>query len=166
VRNNDRQALASPHPVRLQVDDGRFSLAGARTAQRARTRHTKGDPDMYFRTKVALLAFAIAAGLLAGCAVSTRHIADIQHYPGRYYDRSVAIEGTVTSSFGGRFLPVQYYKVDDGTGEITVLANGSRNVPRRGARVRVKGRVEELGAFGSRSFGLHMRQEDLDVRRW
>jgi len=120
---------------------------------------------MFSRTRLVAL-LVMMSGFFAGCALGTRHIADIKDYPGRYYDRSISIEGTVTSSFGGPFLPVQYYKVDDGTGEITVIANGSRNVPRRGARVKVKGRVEELGAFGSRSFGLHLRQEHLSVRRW
>lgn len=120
---------------------------------------------MFSRTRIGLLAF-ITAGLLTGCALGTRHIADIRDYPGRYSNRSVSIQGTVTSSFGGPFLPVQYYKVDDGTGEIIVIASGARSVPRRGARVKVKGRVEELGAFGNRSVGLHLRQEHVNVNRW
>ena len=120
---------------------------------------------MQFRTRLSLAsAGVIAAVLLAGCA-STRSIADIQSQPGRYYERSVAIEGTVTSSFGGPFIPVQFYRVDDGTGEIAVLANDARGVPRTGARVRVKGRVGEVASFGSRSFGLHLRQQDVDIKR-
>lgn len=108
----------------------------------------------------------VTAALVSGCALGTRSIADIQHYPGRYADRSVSIEGTVTSSFGGSFMPVQYYKVDDGTGEITVVANDSRGVPRKGARVKVKGHVQEVASLGNRSFGLHLRQEDLSVSRY
>src|SRR3954469_21656176 len=99
-----------------------------------------------------LVALVLAAGLAGGCA-TTRHIADIKQYPGRFDHRTVSIEGTVTQSFGGPLVPVSYYKVDDGTGEIMVLANGS--APRTGARVRVKGRVGEFASFGSRSFGLH-----------
>jgi hypothetical protein len=56
------------------------------------------------------------------------------------------------------------YKVDDGTGEVTVIANEGR-VPTRGARVRVKGRVEEIATFGGQSIGLHIQQRDLDFRR-
>ena len=117
------------------------------------------------RSRTILIAFALVAGIVSGCALSTRSVADIQQYPGRYYNRSVSVEGTVTSSFGGPFVPVQFYKINDGTGEITVLANSSR-VPQKGARVRVRGKVEELGSFGDRSFGLHLRQEHLSVRRY
>jgi hypothetical protein len=119
-------------------------------------------PRFAFVSVLALLA----AGLVTGCALGTRRIAEIKDYPGRYANRAVSIEGTVTSSFGGPFIPVQYYRVDDGTGEITVLANSARGVPHRGARVRVRGRVEELAEFGDRSIGLHLRQEHLSVRRW
>lgn len=110
-------------------------------------------------------ALALAATLASGCALSTRRIADIQQYPGRFEGRRVSVEGTVTSSFGGPFVPVQFYKISDGTGELTVIANDVRGVPRTGAHVRVKGRVAEIASFGNRSFGLHLRQETLSVRR-
>ena len=67
--------------------------------------------------------------------------------------------------FGAPFVPVQYYKISDGTGEMTVIANDARGVPRTGAHVRVKGRVAEVASFGNRSFGLHLRQESISVRR-
>jgi hypothetical protein len=54
--------------------------------------------------------------------------------------------------------------VDDGTGEVTVISQGVRT-PTRGARVHVKGRVNELAVFGGQSIGLHLREEDLDIRR-
>jgi hypothetical protein len=31
--------------------------------------------------------------------------------------------------------------------------------------VRVKGRVGEVAVFGGQALGLHLREEDLDVRR-
>jgi len=114
--------------------------------------------------KKSFVAVLLAAGVSAGCALTTRNIADIKQYPGRYDRRTVSIEGTVTQSFGGPLVPISYYKVDDGTGEITVIANGG--APRTGSRVRVKGRVGEVASFGSRSFGLHLEQEHLSVRRW
>ena len=110
-------------------------------------------------------AFVFTSIFTAACALGTRSIADIQHAPGRYQDRSVSIEGTVTSSFGGPFVPVNYYKVDDGTGEMTVISNGSHGTPRKGARVKVKGHVQELASLGNRSVGLHLREDDLDVKR-
>jgi hypothetical protein len=112
-----------------------------------------------------LLSLTLAAALSGACAFTTRNIADIQQYPGRYAHRSVSVEGTVTSAFGVPGLPVQAYKVSDGTGEITVIANDVRGVPRTGSHVRVKGKVEEIASFGNRSFGLHMRQEHVTVNR-
>ena len=50
-------------------------------------------------------------------------------------------------------VPFKLYKVDDGTGEVTVVANNGR-VPTKGAHVRVKGRVNDMATFGGRSVGL------------
>jgi hypothetical protein len=61
-------------------------------------------------------------------------------------------------------MPYKLYKVDDGTGEVTVVAQDGRT-PTRGARVRVKGKVSEVATFGGQSVGLHVRQTDLDFRR-
>jgi hypothetical protein len=61
-------------------------------------------------------------------------------------------------------VPFKFYKVDDGTGEVTVVARGGR-VPSRGAHVRVKGRVNEVATLGGSSIGLHLEERDLDFRR-
>ena len=105
-----------------------------------------------------------AVSLLAGCALSGHpHIADIKYNPGRYQNRSVTVDGVVTSSWGLPLLPVKLYKVDDGTGEVTVVASNGR-VPAKGARVSVKGRVNEFAIFGGQSVGLHLQQEHLKFR--
>lgn len=54
--------------------------------------------------------------------------------------------------------------MDDGTGELTVVSQGNR-MPTRGARVRVRGRVEDVGVFGGQAVGLHLRENDLYVKR-
>jgi hypothetical protein len=111
------------------------------------------------------VAFVIAlVSLTAACALRAPNIADLQRNPGRYQDRSVKIDGVVTTSWGVPLLPFRLYKVDDGTGEVTVISQGTRT-PGRGAHVEVKGRVNELAMFGGQSIGLHIREEDLDVRR-
>jgi hypothetical protein len=119
-------------------------------------------PRTFFR----LAAILAVAALLSGCALTMRRpsVAELQHNPGRYYDRTVAIEGVVTSSWGLPLMPVRLYKVSDGTGEMTVLSQGGR-VPARGARVRVKGRVSEVATLGGRPLGLHIQQTDLDFKR-
>jgi hypothetical protein len=111
------------------------------------------------------LTLILAAGLSA-CAVTLRNprIADLRENPGRYQDRTVNVEGVVTTSWGVPLMPFRFYKVDDGTGEVTVLSQGSR-MPTRGARVKVRGRVEDVAVFGGTPVGLHLREEHLSVRR-
>ena len=113
-----------------------------------------------------LLRFAVPLALLAlvsGCAARTS-IAELKYNPGRYHDRTVSIDGVVTSAFGGPFIPVQLYKVDDGTGELFVVSQHGR-VPTKGAHVRVKGRVGDVATFGGTAVGLHIRETDLDFKR-
>ena len=106
-----------------------------------------------------ILTFAIA-----GCAVRRPSIAEIKYNPARYQDRNVSVEGVVTSSWGVPLVPFKMYKVDDGTGEVTVVANNGRT-PTKGSRVRVKGRVSDVATFGGQAVGLHIQQEDVDFRR-
>ena len=119
-----------------------------------------GSRTMRAVAVVALTAFTSA------CALSLRnpHVADLRDNPGRYQNHTVSIDGVVTTSWGLPLLPLRLYKVDDGTGEVTVVSQGSR-VPTRGARVRVKGRVNELGVLGGNAIGLHLREENLYVKR-
>ena len=104
--------------------------------------------------------------LLAGCALTTGRptIQELKYNPGRYQNHTVSIDGVVTSSWGVPLVPFKMYKVDDGTGEVTVLSRNGRT-PSRGAHVRVKGRVNELGTFGGSPIGLHLQETDLDFKR-
>ena len=114
-----------------------------------------------------LIASAALLTLLAGgCALTVRHptIAELQYNSGRYYDKRVAVEGQVTSAWGLPLLPYSMYRVNDGTGEVTVLSQGSRT-PARGARVRVTGKVGEVAVLGGRPLGLHIREDDLHFER-
>lgn len=113
--------------------------------------------------------FLVICALVAAssaCALTLRNatVADLNNHPGRYYDRSVSIDGVVTSSWGLPLVPFRFYRVDDGTGEVTVLSQSSR-MPARGERVRVKGRVNEVAVFGGKPLGLHLREERLSIRR-
>jgi len=40
----------------------------------------------------------------------------------------------------------------------------SGQVPRKGARVEVKGRLNELGNFGGQSVGLHIEEHDRKTK--
>ena len=106
------------------------------------------------------------AGLTSGCALSLRSpdIADLQRHPGRYQDRTVSVSGTVTQSWGVPFVPFRMYKVDDGTGQVTILSQSLRT-PATGEHVRVKGKVQDVAMFGGRAVGLHIREDSLYVKR-
>jgi len=112
--------------------------------------------------RVAPLAFAVA--LLAGCATAHPRIADIKSNPGHFQDRSVTVEGTVTSSWGVPLVPVQLYRVQDGSGDVTVVSRSGR-VPSKGARVAVRGRVNQFATLGGQSIGLHLEEEHVTFRR-
>lgn len=114
-----------------------------------------------------MLAAVLAAVVLGGCALSLGNpsIGELQRNPGRYVDRTVKVEGRVTTSWGVPLMPFKFYRVDDGTGEVTVLANHSSRTPPSGSRVRVTGRVNEVAVLGGRSVGLHLEERDLDFKR-
>ena len=103
---------------------------------------------------------------LAGCALSTHpRIADLKYNPGRYQNHTITLDGVVTRSWGAPMVPLKLYQINDGTGEVTVVANDGR-VPTRGARVRVTGRVEDVATLGGQAVGLHIQQRDLHFKRY
>src|SRR6185436_18194696 len=110
----------------------------------------------------------LSSAMAAGCAARGVRIAELKDRPDKYDRKTVSVEGVVTGSLGGSFLgrlsPVQGYRVDDGSGEITVISRSSHVVPHTGARVRVKGKVNELGSFGGRSIGLHLQEDNRKIK--
>jgi hypothetical protein len=104
--------------------------------------------------------------LLTGCALGIHRpsVAELKYNPGRYQNRTVSIDGVVTSSWGVPLVPFRLYKVDDGTGEVTVIAQDGR-VPTRGSRVRIKGRVEDIATLGGQAVGLHIQQTAIHFKR-
>jgi hypothetical protein len=118
---------------------------------------------MTMTKRSALVAILLGTLAVTACATRSPNIADIQYNPGRYYNRNVEVHGVVSSSWGVPLVPFKIYKVQDSTGEVTVVSQSGR-VPPRGARVEVTGRVEEFGTFGGRSIGLHIRENHLRVR--
>lgn len=119
------------------------------------------NPDI--RWKVALLA--VVASITVACAsVPGRpSIQQVKTQPGRFVDHSVTVTGTVTSSWGVPLVGFNVYQVEDGTGEITVVST-SRRVPGKGARVEVRGKVEDVAVLGGRALGLHLREQRIRYR--
>jgi hypothetical protein len=113
-------------------------------------------------SRLSLVAL-LGAFLIAGCAARGVRIAELKDQPDRYDDKRISVTGVVTSSWGIPLVPFQLYNVDDGTGEITVISRSGRS-PSRGARVEVKGKVNEIGVFGGRSIGLHIQEDDRKIK--
>jgi hypothetical protein len=94
-----------------------------------------------------LMALAVSALLSSACASMT--VNKILADPGRYRNREVRVSGAVVDSYS--LANRGAYRIDDGTGQLWVVSE--KGVPRRSARVTVKGRVREgfnLGPLGDR----------------
>lgn len=89
----------------------------------------------------------IAASAIVSTACATKSINSVLADPSRYRDRDVTVEGTVSESFG--VADRGAYLLDDRTGQLWVVAE--RGTPRKGARVKARGRIREgfnLGTLG------------------
>jgi len=109
-----------------------------------------------------LVALPLVLTLGACASAGSPSIEQVQANPGRYANRTVTVSGTVTTAWGIPLVPYKMYRVKDGNAEIVVLSNGNRT-PSRGARVRVRGEVQEFATLGGRSVGLHLKEKSLKV---
>ena len=114
-----------------------------------------------------VLAALSLAVLVSACAGTLRNtdIADVQRNAGHYADRTVTLDGTVTSSWGVPLMPFKLYNVDDGTGEMTVVSRGGVRTPVKGSHVKVRGVVRDIAVFNGTPLGLHLEERDLDIKR-
>jgi hypothetical protein len=102
--------------------------------------------------KLASLTLLAAAALATGACASTKSINELLADPARYRNRTVQVSGEVVDSFSVANRGA--YRIDDGTGELWIVSEVG--VPRRTARVSVKGRVREGFNFGSLSDALKL----------
>lgn len=116
------------------------------------------------RRLLVLLVLPLVLVTGACASMGSPSISEVQANPGRYTDRTVTVNGTVTTAWSIPLVPFKMYRVTDGSSEILVLSDGrGRGTPSRGARVRVRGEVQEMAVFGGRSVGLHLREKSLKV---
>lgn len=83
--------------------------------------------------------------LSTGACASKRTINQLLADPGRYRDKTVQLSGEVVDSYSVANRGA--YRLDDGTGELWIVSE--TGVPRRTARVTVKGKVREGFNLGS-----------------
>ena len=112
--------------------------------------------------KKLFVTLTIAAAVVTGACASmgSRSISEVQTNPGKFADKTVTVEGVVTTSFSIPLVPFKVYRISDGTAEMLVISDNSR-IPGKNARVRVRGEVEEVALIGGRSFGLHIREKSV-----
>ncbi len=84
-------------------------------------------------------------GALASSACAALTINQILADPARYRDRDVRVSGSVVDSYS--FVDRGVYRIDDRSGELWVLSD--RGVPRKGARVTVRGTIRDGFSLGS-----------------
>jgi hypothetical protein len=104
----------------------------------------------------AMLRLFLTVMGLGACAPTVR-IRDLLDRPQDYDGRTVQVQGTVTRSAG--LFGTGAYEMDDGTGTIFVVAQGS-GVPREGARTKAKGRFESVFSLAGRTIAAIVQGRD------
>ena len=99
-----------------------------------------------------------AALLVLGCP-GAKPIRELLDDPSRYEGKSVRIAGEVKEAAG--VLGYGAYKVDDGTGTLTVISQGG-GAPRVGAKVGVEGTFRAAFTLGSQSVAVLMETRRKD----
>lgn len=117
---------------------------------------------MKYTTKAFLLAAILIAGLFGAACPQRTSIADIEANPSKYYNKDVAIAGTVKDSYGVS-VPLTnirggIYKIDDGTGTMWIATD--RTVPNKGAQIGVRGKIQSGINYNGKNYGLGMQEED------
>ncbi len=114
-------------------------------------------------TKAILLSLVLLTGVFLTACPKRVSIADIEANPSRYYDKDVAVAGTVRDGYGISIPIISngsggIYKVDDGSGSIWVMTR--RSVPSKGARLGIKGKIQNGVNFNGKNYGLVLMEDD------
>ena len=115
------------------------------------------DPVGRLLGRLSLTLLVVVGSLILAACPTRTSIERINRDPGRYVGKEVAIAGHVTTSFGA--LGTGVFEVDDGTGRMWVFSE-RYGVPGNGARVGVRGRIEQGFSFGGRNFATIMRETE------
>jgi hypothetical protein len=120
---------------------------------------------MKIGTKAFLLILVLAIGLFAAGNSKRRSIGEIEADSSRYLGKKVTVAGTVETGYGISLPQILIqngsggaYKIDDGTGEIWVITQ--KGVPQKGARLSVKGKIQNGVTYNGRNYGLALIEDD------
>ena len=98
---------------------------------------------------------ALLLALVAGCQ-DTLPIKTLLDDPSQYDKRTVRIVGTVSGSLG--ILGYGAYRIDDGTGTLTVVSKEG-GAPREGAKVGVEGEFRSAFNAGTETVAVLIEKE-------
>ena len=87
----------------------------------------------------AALGTALLALVTLGSACATKTVNDVMADPSRYADHNISLKGRVVESYS--VAGTGFYRLEDPTGRLWIFS--SRGVPRKGARVQVKGKIHD-----------------------
>jgi len=88
--------------------------------------------------------------IISGCS-SYVPISDIKDDPMKYSNKQISVKGRVTETFAIPFINKGMYEINDNDDSIWVMGKG--NVPFRGDRVVVTGKVKTAIMVNNRTFG-------------
>ena len=117
--------------------------------------------------KILAISLIAAAALIAtGCPQRTT-IAELQRNPGRYNGKDVTVAGVVKSSYGGSIpgtgIGGGIYEIDDGTGTMWVIAQGS--VPNKGAELATSGMYGNVATWGGKNYGTGIQENERHYKK-
>ena len=111
--------------------------------------------------KTILLSLVLMFGLFLTACPKRTSIADIESNPSKFYDKEVAVAGTVQTSYGVSIPLINesggIYKIDDGTGSIWVMTR--KSVPSKGAQLGVKGKIQNGVNYNGKNYGLVLMED-------
>lgn len=112
-----------------------------------------------------LLLLVAGVAVFGGCAylpVGYTPIKEIADAPANFDGKEVKVKGTVKDLTKIPFLDIKQYVLDDGTGEILVITDGT--LPAQKENVVVRGKVESAVIVRGQAVGLHIRE--IERLRW
>jgi hypothetical protein len=120
--------------------------------------------------KAVLLTLVLAIGLFAAGLSKRVSIGEIEANSSKYLGKKVTVSGTVENGYGVSLPQILIsrgtggtYKIDDGTGEIWVVTQ--KGVPQKGARLKVKGKIQNGVTIDGRNYGLVLYEDDRDFEK-
>lgn len=84
-------------------------------------------------------------------------IGEITKSPSSFEGKQLKLKGVVKNVVKIPLTDVKIYELDDGTGEIIVVAQGS--LPSLNGEISVKGKIESMAVLGTQAIGLRLIEE-------